>query len=93
MLEASARQISKLYIHADSRLPQWNKIEQNMIVTYLDINAPKFYDESSLTLHIHTLPVPTPMPIIFLDTAKQTGRYSERLAEVPYGHTTTQPQV
>jgi hypothetical protein len=30
-----------------------------------------------LKLHIHTLPYPTPMAIIFLNTAEHDGRYSE----------------
>ena len=32
---------------------------------------------SSLKLHIHTFPVPTPIPIVFPDTAEHNGRYSE----------------
>ena len=34
-------------------------------------------DVSSSTLHIHTLPDPTPMPTVFPDIAEHDGRYSD----------------
>ena len=35
------------------------------------------YNILGQTLHIQTLPVPTPMPIVFPDTAEHDGRYSD----------------
>lgn len=79
-LEPSLWQIDELLYSCES--PGIYVMQENngyRTVNQPNINVPRPYNQSGSTVHIHTLPVPTPILIVFPDTAEHDGRYSERI--------------